>query len=192
MPELGIYHLADRPDLYEPMRDNHFEFIVHDIDNLLRAGVSTTDDSDYVTGGQEVLRFSVNKVNIPNFTQQAISIKRGNTTMKAAGTIEFGDGEIEIVDYVGADSKSVLLAWQRLSGDVVTEAVGRMADYKKRCTLIEYTCDFKQVRYWDIYGAWVGSVRDNGLSNEGGNDKRVMTATLYFDKAVPHLPDDEA
>ena len=35
----GTYHLANNNDLYEPSRSNNFEFLVTDVDNLLRAGV---------------------------------------------------------------------------------------------------------------------------------------------------------
>ena len=38
--QYGAYHLADNPSLYEPQRTNNFTFIVTDIDNILRVGVS--------------------------------------------------------------------------------------------------------------------------------------------------------
>jgi len=189
---LGIYHIAQRPDIYEPMRNNNFELIVHDIDNLLRAGVTTTDADDYIKDGQETIRYTVSKVNIPNYTISNFEIRRGNLGIKAAGTMTFGEGSLEIIDYIGADSKSVLMAWQRLAGDPATEKIGRMKDYKKRCTLLEYSCDFELVRYWDIYGAWVSEVPNDELDAAGGNDKRTMGCKLVFDKAVMHAGNDYA
>lgn len=189
MAEFGISHLSAYKDIYEPMRDNVFEFLV-DFSNteLVKQGTSYLTDGNSIIDSnkaQEVLRFSVNKVDIPNYTQSVIEIKRGNMTMKAAGTMSFDEGSIEIIDYVGADSKSVLMAWQKLSGDPETEQVGRMSNYKKEATLLEYNSDFsKLVRYWKIQGAWVSKVSDGGVSNEGGDSKRVMTGTIVFDKAI--------
>ena len=77
------------------------------------------------------------KEQIPMFTQDVITIKRGNSVMKGAGVPTFGDGSLVVNDFIGADTKSVLMAWQRLSYDVKTERVGNMADYKKICYLFE-------------------------------------------------------
>lgn len=191
--KLGIYHLAERPDLYEPMRNNNFELLVHDFDNLLKPGSTTTDDAtDYYSAEEvkETIRFTVNKVNIPNYTISNFEVRRGNLGMKAAGTMSFGEGSLEVIDYIGADSKSILMAWQRLAGDPVSEKIGRMKDYKKQCQLLEYSPDFELVRYWEIYGAWISTVSNDEVTADGGNDKRVVTATLVFDKAIMHQGND--
>lgn len=185
----STYHLSMSPKLYEPMRNNTFELVVEGLDDLVRAGKFVGDGNIY--GAQELIRLSVNKVNVPNFTQSIIEIQRGNTKLKFAGTMSFDTGSIEVIDYIGADSRSILMAWQKLSGDIEKETVGRAADYKKNCTLIEYTPDFEQVRAWKIYGAWVASVPTEELSNEGGNDKRVMSAQLVFDKMVLDTTDSQ-
>lgn len=189
MSDFGISHLSAYKDIYEPMRDNVFEFLVDFSDTeLVKQGTSYLTDSNSIIDSnkaQEVMRFAVNKVDIPSYSQSVIEIKRGNMTMKAAGTMSFDEGSLEIIDYVGADSKSVLMAWQKLSGDPETEQVGRMSNYKKEATLLEYNSDFSQlVRYWKIQGAWISKVSDGGLSNDGGDSKRVMSATVVFDKAI--------
>ena len=190
---IGTYHLAANAELYEVSRSNNFEFVVTGFDELLRAGAfaDTADDlSDYIKGGQEVLRLSVVKASVPHFTQSVIEVKRGNTIMKAAGVPSFEAGTLEVNDFIGADTKSVLMAWQRLSYDVTTEKVGRMTEYKKDCTLIEYTPDYEQIRYWDLKGCWVSGISEGTYDMESG-DKRVITATIQFDKAIMHLPDEE-
>lgn len=148
----GAYHLADNPRLYEPQRSNNFEFIVMGIDSLLRASVDAGDTDAYIANGQETLIFSVVSASIPHFTQGKIEVKRGNSIAKFAGTAEYPSGSLKVNDFIGADSKSVLMAWQRLSYDVTTESVGRAADYKKDCTLVEYSPDYKQVRYFELKG----------------------------------------
>ncbi|WP_300924719.1 hypothetical protein [uncultured Clostridium sp.] len=139
--QFGAYHLADNPDMYEIQRDNTFQFIVTGIDNLVRA-----DSGEVIPNAQEVLNFSVTSASIPMFSQEPIVIRRGNSVVKAAGVPSFTDGQIVVNDYIGADSKSVLMAWQNLSYNVRTEKIGRMKDYKKLCYLVEYSSDFKIVR----------------------------------------------
>lgn len=191
LDNLGTYsqkysHISDLKGSFEPMRDNVFEFLLHFDSTLTDTDGTEIDAND----AQEVIRLSANKVNIPDYEQAVLEIKRGNMTMKAAGTMSFGSGTFELIDYVGVGSKSILQAWRRLSGDPKTEAVGLMKDYKKNGTLIEYTPDFRPVRYWEIQGAWLSSCSDNGVSNEGGDSKRVFSANLIFDKAILHDGDD--
>lgn len=192
MDRLGTYHLADNPQLYEPARTNNFDFIVTGIDSLLYAGLDSSSehpDSDYITNGQEVLRMSVVSSSVPHFELSVIDIRRGNNTMHAAGTPTFDNHTLVVNDFIGARTKSVLLAWQALAYDVNTEKVHRMPNYKKDCTLVEYTPDGEMVRYWEMKGCWISSVSEDVFSNES-NDKKTCTATIVYDKAIPHLPDD--
>ena len=125
----GTYHLGDNPTLYDPQRSNTFEFVVTGIDNLLRAGYDGTEENAYITDAQETLRLSVDSASIPMFSQTPIEIKRGNSTIKFAGTPTFDSGSITVIDYMGADTKSALIAWQALSYNVKTDRVGNAADY---------------------------------------------------------------
>lgn len=191
----GAWHLADRPDVYQPAMNNTFDFIV-DLGDLIKPGVSAAwnDDGDKLEANwnQQVIRFAVNRVNIPNYHQNIITIARGNTTLKFAGTMVFDEGEIELIDYIGADGKSILKAWQNLSGNIKDETVGNAADYKKDAVLIEYSPDFKtEVRHWEIQGAWISDIKNDEMNNEGGNDKRKIVATLVFDRAILSDPDYE-
>lgn len=189
---LGTYHLADNPQLYEPARTNNFEFIVTGIDRLLYAGLNadTASNSDYITNGQEVLRLSVVSSTVPHFSLGVIDVKKGNNTMHAAGVPTFDNGTLVVNDYIGARTKSVLLAWQALAYDVQTEKVHRMSNYKKDCTLVELSPDGDIIRYWDMKGCWVSELSEGEFSSET-NDKRTVSATIVYDKAIPHLPDAE-
>ena len=189
---LGAAHLADNPLLYEPQRTNNFYFIVNDIDGILRAAPSSySTNNQTIDNAQSTLFYSVSAVSFPYFSQQAINIARGNSDIKVAGKPSFGDGSLTIRDFIGADGKSVLMAWQALSYDVETEAVGRMANYKKDCTLIEYTPDNTEVvRYYDLKGCWVGSLGNIERSYDG-NEAATVQATIYFDKAIMRVPETE-
>ena len=187
---IGTYHLANNPDLYEVQRSNNFEFVVTNIGDMLRAGAVEGDGRPLIQNGQETLRLSVVKAPIPNFKQAPLEIKRGNTVMKMAGVPTFDSGNLVVRDFIGADTKSVLMAWQKLSYDVKTEKVGRMSAYKKECTLVEYTPDWQMVRYWILKGCWVSGITEEDFDMDSGETKTI-TATIEYDRAEMHLPDEE-
>lgn len=187
----GAYHLANNPKMFEPARTNNFRFVVTDLNNILRVGFNKEDTSNKarISNAQEVLEFSVTKAAIPQFTQEEIVIRRGNSVIKAAGIPSFNDGSLVINDYIGADGKSVLMAWQNLSYNVDTQMVGYMSDYKKDCWLIEYDPNYKMVRQWVLYGCWVSGIQQEDFDMENGG-KRVITATIKYDYAKMQMPDD--
>ena len=195
--QIGTYHLAANMDLYEVQRKNNFEFIISFADgthneDLLRAGVleneATASDYINVDRAQEIVRLSVVTSSVPHFSQNTIEIKRGNSTMKLAGAPTFSAGSFEVNDYIGADTKSVLMAWQALSYNVRTEKVGKAKDYKRNCTLVELTPDNEVVRYWELSGCWISELSESGKSVDD-DGKQTITATIQYDRAIPHLPD---
>lgn len=185
----GTYHLADNPVLYDPMRNNTFEFVVTGLDKLLRVGADGSEENAYITNAQEVLRLSVDSASIPMFTQEVIPVKRGNSTIKFAGTPSFASGSLVVNDWIGADSKSALMAWQNLSYNVKTDRVGNAADYKKDCWLIEYTPDYtKQVRQWQLKGCFISGLSEDAYSMSS-DGKKTISATIEYDRAIMSLPD---
>ncbi len=185
----GTYHLADNPALYDPMRNNTFEFVITGLDKLLRVGADGSEENAYITNAQEVLRLSVDSASIPMFTQEVIPVKRGNSTIKFAGTPSFASGSLVVNDWIGADSKSALMAWQNLSYNVKTDRVGNAADYKKDCWLIEYTPDYtKQVRQWQLKGCFISGLSEDAYSMSS-DGKKTISATIEYDRAIMSLPD---
>lgn len=192
--QIGTYHLADNPELFEVSRSNNFELLVYGLENLLAAGVDAdqAQPSDYITGGKDVVRLSVISCDVPHFDQDEIEIARGNTKMYAAGKPNFKEGTIEVNDFIGEGSKSLLMAWQRQSYDATTETIGEMKNYKKFAQLVEYDASFSKVlRTWEIHGCWVKGLSEPKYDyNEGG--KRTITATLRYDYAIPRVETVEA
>ena len=187
---IGTYHLSDNTNFYEPQRTNNFEFVITDIDGIMRAGMEGTEASNIRTikNAQEIIRLSVVSSSVPHFDQNVIEIRRGNSVLKYAGTPTFQSGSLVINDYIGADSKSVLQAWQNLSYNVKTEKVGLVTDYKKDAYLIEYTPDYQEVRRWRLHGCWVSKLQENEY-NHDGNDKHQITATIEYDRAEIDMSD---
>lgn len=180
--KLGTYHLADNPNLYEIQRSNNFEFIVTDIDGIMRAGMQGDETYAYINNAQEVIRLSVQSAFVPHFTQNVIPVRRGNNELKFAGIPSFQSGTLTINDYIGADTKAVLMAWQHLSYDVYTEKVGLVQDYKKDCYLVEYSPDYQMVRRWIMHGCWISGISESEFNNEA-NDKHQLTVTIEYDRA---------
>ena len=178
----GSYVLADNPNLYEIQRTNNFEFVVTDIDGILRAGAGGSENNSTIDNAQEVLRISTSSAFVPHFSQETITVRRGNGVQKYAGVPTFSEGQIQLNDYIGADTKAALMAWQNLSYNVRTQKVGLLTDYKKDCYLIEYTPDYQEVRRWILYGCWVKSLSENEYNHES-NDKHSITATIEYDYA---------
>lgn len=178
----GAYVLADNPNLYEVQRENTFDFIVTDIDNILRAGATGTETNARIANAQEILRISVVSAPIPHFSQTPIEVRRGNSLIKVAGVPSFSAGTIVLNDFIGADTKSVLMAWQNLSYNVITEKVGLMSDYKKDCYLVEMTPDNQVVRRWRLHGCWISGLQE-GDNNKENDGKHQITATVEYDRA---------
>lgn len=191
--QLGTYHIAQHPELYTPARSNNYVFYPIFTQRLLKNGVdeSIAQESDYINPqqAQEILALSVTSAAVPHSQQNVITIKRGNTEVKFAGSWTYPSGSFVFNDYIGADTKSVLLAWRGLSQHTLDETVGDASDYKVQGILVEYTPDHRQIRYWDMFGCWVSQLSEGDFSSES-DDKRQITATIEYDRAIEHLPDD--
>ena len=190
MSEFGAFHIASNPTMYEPVRTNNYRFLAK-FDNirLLKVGENENYDSSYIRDGQEILDFSVVSFDVPHFSQDEIAIKRGNSVVYYAGVPQWDTKDLVINDLVGADGKSVLLAWQRLSYDVINDTISTSNHYKINATVMEYTADNKLVRYWDLLGCWIKGLSETGWNSESG-EKKTLTATIRYDRAIPHLPDE--
>ena len=186
---LSAYHLSTGTHrAYQPAKKNFFEFIVEDLDNLLKPGVEVdlAEDSDYIRNGQEVIRLTVNKAPVPHFELNDIEIRKGNSIVHYAGTPTFSDGTLEVDDMIGAQSKAVLEAWQNLAYNVVTDKGGRAIDYKKNATLIEYTSDHVKVRSWKLIGCWIKNISEDDYDKTNDDLVRVQ-GTIRYDRAIPEI-----
>jgi hypothetical protein len=185
---LSAQHISTNLANYEAARSGFFSLIVNDIDNIVSAAFtgdpSTATASDKIgKQAQENLKLNVIKAPVPHFSLQKMSYKRGNDTVNFAGVPEFKDGSITVDDVVGLDTKAILMAWQGLAYNVHTRKGGRMKDYKKNATLIEYTQDFEQIRSWTLYGCWVQDLTEGDFDKEN-DGKRQITANIVYDRAV--------
>ena len=185
----GVYHLADNPAQYQPVRTNNYRCICQGLEELVRVGGDANNRNDYLENAQEVIDFSVVSFDAPNFTQDEIQIRRGNSTVYFAGTPRFNTSNLVINDFVGADGKSILQAWQALSYDVVNDIINPSTKYKKDMLILEYTPDNVLIKVWELKGCWVTSLTETGYSSESPA-KKTVTATIRYDRAIPRKPDE--
>ena len=182
----GAWHLADNPTLYEPARNNNFEFIVTGIDSLLKSGLDDSTEhvaNDFITTAAETIRVSVVSSSVPHFSLGTIEVKRGNDTIKFAGVPTFGNLPIVVNDYMGAKTKEAIMAWQALAYNVRNGYINRATVYKKDCRLVEFSPDYKEIlNEWRIEGAWVQEVSEGEFSNEN-EGKRTINVTIQYDRA---------
>jgi hypothetical protein len=187
---LSAQHISTNLANYEAARTGFFSLIVDDIDNIVKASYSgdpkAATANDKIARAQETLKLNVISAPVPHFNLEVLKYKRGNDTVTFAGTPDFQSGSIKVDDVVGLDTKSILMAWQALAYNVYTRKGGRMKDYKKNATLIEYTQDFEQVRSWTIYGCWVSEVSEDEFNKES-DGKRQITAKIEYDRAEMNL-----
>lgn len=188
--QIGTYHLSDNPQLFEIQRNNTYQFIVTDIDDILRAGAIGTEKNARFANAQEMLSLAIAEAPIPHFSQETIEVKRGNSTLKYAGVPTFNSGSLTFNDFIGADVKSILMAWQNLSYNVYTEKVGSLdvTKYKKDAYLIEYTPDYRKVRTWILHGCWIKELNESNYANDNG-DKHQISCTIEYDRAEIDLTD---
>ena len=190
---LSAKHISTNLANYEAARSGFFSLIVDDLDGIIKASYSGDRSSatalDKIPQAQEVLKLNVVKAPVPNFSLGVEKYRRGNDVVKFAMVPDYKDGSITVDDVVGVDTKSILHAWQALAYDVYTRKGGRMKDYKKNCTLVEYTQDFEQVRSWTLYGCWISDIQEGDFDKEN-DSKRQITAKLEYDRAEMNM--DEA
>jgi hypothetical protein len=198
---LSTYHMSANLENYERARTSFFSLVVEGLDDLVRSdfALQTPEAGDIITDGQKVIELSVIQASVPHFSVEVLETRRGNSKIKFAGVPTFDSGTIVCEDYVGLDTKSVLMAWQNLTYFVNSDKGGRMADwtdedgvvhkgYKKNCTLIEYTQDFKEIRHWDLIGCFPSKL-DEDTFDKTTDGARKITMTLEYDRAIMHMPD---
>jgi hypothetical protein len=195
---LNTLHISENLAAYEAARNSFFVFYVDpsQLTNLYSpdfdpdSGEASVEDGTRFDGqmASDYLRLNVVKASVPNFTIEPMEYRRGNDVVKFAGVPTFKDGSITVDDVVGLRTKDMLYAWQYLAYNPITRKGGRMKDYKKNATLIEYTQDFEQIRSWTLYGCWISNITEDPFNKEQ-DGKRAIRATIVYDRAIMKLDD---
>jgi hypothetical protein len=200
---LNTTHISTNLRDYEAARSSFFVFVVapQELTNLLHpdfdpdSGTATEDDKTLYNGqvASDAIRLNVVKSSVPNFTVSKDEYRRGNDVVHFAGLPTFADGSITVDDVVGLDTKSILYSWLYLAYNPHTRKGGRMKDYKKTCTLIEYTQDYTQIRHWTLEGCFITGIEESEFNKEeDSGTKRQLTVSISYDRAIMSLDETAA
>lgn len=191
---LNTRHISTNLAAYEAARTSFFTLVVNDLDNLLKpdykGNPEDAADTDRIVNGQEILKLNVIKCPVPHFEVATHDYRRGNDVVHFAGVPTWNGGTIVVDDVVGLDTKSILMAWLYLAYNPHTRKGGRMRDYKKTCTLCEYTQDYELIRTWTLEGCFITKLTEDDFDREN-DGKRQISAEFIFDRAIVELPDEE-
>lgn len=179
MPIMGTYNKIG-VDAWEPQRTNNFTI---EFPNL---GQLYSIDTQLAMPGNasEILTLSVKSVASPSTNIDALKVWYGNNSINFAGRPTYGDVEVVVNDFVGADTERILMAWHRLVYDPKTELIGRASVYKRDGYLTKYTPDGEVVGRYQLRGCFPGTVSPGNFSNDD-NSTRDITVTFYVDVAIP-------
>lgn len=199
---LNTTHISNNLRLYESARSGFFVFMINNpaetFANLVKPGVDPDASEPTAENGQlyvgeiaaEAIKLNVVKASVPNFEIAEHEYRIGNDVVYFAGVPTFADGSITVNDVIGLETKNIFYAWQYLAYNPHTRKGGRMKDYKKSCTLIEYTQDLQQIRSWTLEGCWVKNIEEGEFDKEN-DDKRQMTISIRYDRAIMDPVDPE-
>jgi hypothetical protein len=190
---LNSRHISTNLANYEAARNAFFTLNVDfripgtDTINLLKPDYTgdpaAAQETDYIQGADEGLRLNVTKAPVPHFSIGTEEFRRGNDVVKFATIPTWDAGTIEVDDVVGIRTKDILMSWQYLAYNPNTRLGGRMRDYKKTCTLLEYTQDYELVRTWTLEGCFITKLSEGDFDREN-DGKRKITVEISYDRAT--------
>lgn len=174
--------------IYEPQRDNHFEFVVEfgGDDKLLRWGEHTEgleiNPDGYFDKVGDTLRVSLESAFLPTIGVGTINSNRGNSDIVFAGKPNIGhSGTLSFNDWIGARTYDICLAWFQLVYNQTTDKVGLAQDYKRTAYIYQYTPTWQLVRAWKLNGVFPTEVKGGDLSYANGTSQMKVSMTLSYD-----------
>ena len=189
----SAYHISQNKVEYNPQRKSNFILVIDFENDLPRVGSDegTTDASSIISAdeAQKQVVLFLKSCDTPNVSLGEMSVDRGNSVIKFAGKPTFSDISFVAYDFIGANIKDTLLAWQNLAYNSKYDYIGNARGYKKHCQLIQQTPNGTMVRYWDIEGAWPKNV-EPGDYDYSSEDQQDVSCTLAIDWAEMHTPED--
>ena len=175
--KVGSYHFSQDSQTFEIQRGNNFDFV---IDAKLNGLAAYGSDTKTFPDAREMIRLSVSASSVPHFSQNPIEVRRGNTAVKYAGVISYPSGSLECYDFIGAETKDILMAWQAKSGNPLNQTVGLQAEYKYTARLFEYTPDYKEkVRTWRLDGCWISNMDEDQYSMDANGSRKIRCTIEY-------------
>ena len=119
----------------------------------------------------------------PKITITANTIKFLNTETYVAGSFNWGDITVKMLDPIGPSSTQAVMEWVRLVAESVTGRMGYAAGYKKDVDIEMLDPTGVVVEKWIMYGTFMTDVNFNQLAyNQDG--LATIAATMRMDRCV--------
>lgn len=164
----GASHFTDNAN-WEPQRDSHWELVIN-LPEITFPEKFNSPRRKFSTNDSNILRLSVQSVQLPAVSVTASPIKRGNEQVFIATNPTMGGNvSITCIDSIGYDIQNLLLDWFRLiynfDGD---KLMGLAVNYKTTASLLVYAPDASVIRSWEVYGLFPTNISIPNMGTGGG------------------------
>ena len=136
-----------------------------------------------INGGKNVT-LETNTCTTPKWSQDETKINTGNSEVKIAGKIHWGDFSFEVKDPIDGSVKKEISAQLSSQASPLTTAVATVAtNYKFETKIHEHDGQGGILLTYDIVGCWLKEV-DYGGYDYGSSDAKNISCTCSCDNCV--------
>jgi len=128
--------------------------------------------------------YLIRKVNRPEYTAAAVTMKHINTVRNVKGTSGWGDITMELYDPIVPSGAQAVMEWVRLHHESVTGRDGYSDFYKKDLTINVLGPVGDKVEEWTLKGAFITSAAFGDLGWENGDAALLITLAVKIDYAI--------
>ena len=157
---------VDADSSFEPQRVNNF---------MVR--LTPPDASPDLS---KVIEMSIRSFPFPKSETSVEVLNLLNVQRKVPGRTTFGDLDLVAVDYVDAETVTLLRKWRTLVFNTENGTTGRVINIKGSGDLILFPPDGSKTRIWHLSGVWP-SKDDLGAGDMEATGPNVVTITFTVD-----------
>lgn len=157
-------HIAPSSGGFEPQRA--FNWV------LILSGVSDP----------ELIRLTVEKVQMPRVSNSVIRLRYQNTDVKVAGGASVDANAITVRDFVDKPVLKVLTDWRKQVHDMQTGIIGYAQDYKKTATIQLIDPKGEVKRSVTVDGVWPSQLSFTDLDYNSDSSEVKISMTLQVDR----------
>ena len=140
-------------------RQNHFVLFIEDVFTEF--------------GEDNGLELVVKQAFLPKVSLNVLDLRRGNDSIKLAGSANWQGGTITIMDTLSKTELQALLNWFNKTYNTETGAIGLAHEYKKRGYVTEYASDGRYTRKWPLVGMWISDPEFGQLNTASDGEKEL-------------------
>ena len=183
MPKINVknsvFHIADKPQNYRPLTNNNFQLTVFGLDGMRNWALE--DPEAKLTDSDLTLKIGNKSFGGPKFSQQSLSITRGNLTIEFPGRIDAFQTTAVFQVFMNKSAWDILYSWKMASGNHETGDVGDPDDYWKTVE-IDVTTGNKGtlVGTWVLNNCWLSELQEVTFDHESNEVKSVNITLKFF------------